>query len=155
MASTASLVLKITGDVSDATEQLGGLSGTVGKAAKVAGAALVGVGVAVGAMAVKGVAEFAKFEKGMNEVFTLLPGISADAMGKMEDQVLALSTQMGILPEEVVPALYQSLSAGVYLCWRGEVSKGIFGNYFLAFCGTKELFGSLHLSTHSGCGTLF
>lgn len=68
-----------------------------------AGAALIG----------KAVFDFSGFEKQMNEVFTLLPGISGPAMDKMTDQVKGFATEFGVLPQEVVPALYQSLSAGV------------------------------------------
>ncbi|MFA9432894.1 phage tail tape measure protein [Egicoccus sp. AB-alg2] len=49
----------------------------------------------------------------MNEVFTLLPGASADAMGKMEKDVRKFAVEMGVTTDKVVPALYQSLSAGV------------------------------------------
>lgn len=78
--------------------------------------AMKGTSAAAAAIAAFGAAslkEFATFEKGMLEVFTLLPGISKQAMSKMEDDVLSLSLKMGVLPEEVVPALYQALSAGV------------------------------------------
>ncbi len=74
---------------------------------------------------------FTSFEKGMNEVFTLLPGISDTAMDEMKKQVLDLSTTMGILPDKVVPALYQAISAGVpqenvfdFLTVAGEAARG-------------------------------
>lgn len=82
----------------------------LGPAAKLAGAA-VAAGIAAGA--VKSVGAFVEFEKGMNEVFTLLPGISDKAMGQMEDDVKDLSKEFGITTKETVPALYQALSAGV------------------------------------------
>lgn len=53
------------------------------------------------------------FESSMNEVYTLLPGISADAMSKMQADVKDFSKEMGVLTTETVPALYQALSAGV------------------------------------------
>lgn len=56
---------------------------------------------------------FTNFENKMNEVFTLLPGISDSAMKEMTAQVDDFSKKMGVLPEETVPALYQALSAGV------------------------------------------
>jgi TP901 family phage tail tape measure protein len=56
---------------------------------------------------------FASFETGMNEVFTLLPGISGEAMATMTQQVLDTAKEMEVLPEEVVPALYSALSAGI------------------------------------------
>ena len=84
----------------------GAIRGAVSKGLKVAGAAVAGFTAA-------SIKEFASFEKGMNEVFTLLPGITEEAMGAMTDDVLKLAKEMGVLPEEIVPALYQSLSAGV------------------------------------------
>lgn len=97
-----------------------GISGAVSsfdKLGKAAGAAVLGgavvAGAAVAGVAAKGIMEFTKFEDSMNEVFTLLPNITEEAMGKMNDQVLAASENMGRLPNEVIPALYQSLSAGV------------------------------------------
>lgn len=69
----------------------------------IAGAALIG----------KGVFDFAGFDKQMREVFTLLPDISEQAMGKMTAQVKDFSAEFGVLPKETVPALYQALSAGV------------------------------------------
>lgn len=55
----------------------------------------------------------ANFENQMNEVFTLMPGITKDAMDEMTKDVLKFSREMGTLPEETVPALYQAISAGV------------------------------------------
>lgn len=72
-----------------------------------------GIGVAAGAVATKAIGEFRAFEDGMLEVFTLLPGITSAAMDQMTDDVLALSKEIGKLPEEVIPSLYSSLSAGV------------------------------------------
>jgi TP901 family phage tail tape measure protein len=72
-----------------------------------------GIGVAAGAVATKAIGEFRAFEDGMLEVFTLLPGITTAAMDQMTDDVLALSKEIGKLPEEVIPSLYSSLSAGV------------------------------------------
>lgn len=80
---------------------------------KVAAAGMAAFTAATGAATVKGVKDFVGFEKGMNEVFTLLPGMSDKAMGSMSDDVKAFSKEFGTLPEEVVPALYSSISAGV------------------------------------------
>lgn len=79
------------------------------------GLAVAGVGAAVltGALAVKGVQAAVEFERGMNEVFTLLPDISGQAMGEMSQQVKDFSVEFGVLPQETIPALYQALSAGV------------------------------------------
>ncbi len=103
-----------SGDLDTFEKKSKGTFGRIGAglatAAKVGGAAAV---VAVGAIGVKAVTSFASFEKQMNDVFTLLPDISQDAMDAMSDQVLTLSRDFGVLPEETVPALYQALSAGV------------------------------------------
>lgn len=72
-----------------------------------------GIGVAAGAVATKSLTAFRDFETGMNEVFTLLPGFSEQAFDEMNADVLKLSKEIGKLPEDVIPALYDSLSAGV------------------------------------------
>lgn len=85
--------------------------GKVMKVAAIAGAAAATV--AIIKMGKDGLGAFMKFEEGMNEVFTLLPGITEEAMGKMEEDVKSLAKEMGILPDEIVPALYQAISAGI------------------------------------------
>ena len=72
-----------------------------------------GIGIGAGAVATKALSEFRGFEDGMNEVFTLLPGISSDAMDQMSADILQVSKEIGRLPEDVIPSLYNSLSAGV------------------------------------------
>jgi len=78
--------------------------------------ALVGTTVAAAAitgLAVSATKDFASFQSGMNEVFTLLPDLTEDAMDSMSDDVKKFSKDMKVLPEDVVPALYQAISAGV------------------------------------------
>ena len=103
MSAKFEKIIKVTEKYSDASKKMA-----------IAGAAAFA---AVGASAVTfgtlAVNEFRNFEKGMNEVFTLLPGISQESMGQMREDVKKFSKDFGALPEEVVPALYQSLSAGV------------------------------------------
>lgn len=70
-------------------------------------------GAALGTFVAGSAQKFASFEKGMNEVFTLLPGITAEAMSKMESDVKAFSNETGVLTDEVIPALYGALSAGI------------------------------------------
>ena len=53
------------------------------------------------------------FETKMAEVFTLMPGMTKEAMDAMSDEVRSLSVEMGVLPDELVPALYQAISAGI------------------------------------------
>lgn len=114
------LELVISGDASGALNALesveGRASGTGDKLARfgrAAGAAFAAVGVAAAGAAAVSLAKFQEFEQGMNEVFTLVPGASEQAMGQMTDQVKDFATEFGVLPDEVIPALYQSLSAGV------------------------------------------
>jgi TP901 family phage tail tape measure protein len=92
------------------TDRVGSL---VTSGLKVAVTAAAAVATAVAGIGVAGVLAFSGFQGSMNEVFTLLPGISQDAMDKMSGQVLDFSRDFAVLPEQVVPALYQSLSAGV------------------------------------------
>lgn len=58
-------------------------------------------------------AETQAFEKGMKEVFTLLPSMTSSAYGKMEKDALNFGAKVGRQSDEVVPALYQAISAGV------------------------------------------
>ena len=58
-------------------------------------------------------AEFQTFEKGIKEVYTLLPGASEEALGAMRDDVIEFSKDVGRTTDETVPALYQAISAGV------------------------------------------
>jgi TP901 family phage tail tape measure protein len=92
---------------------LKGAGGALGGLTKIAAAVAVAAGAALAGIAVKGIMAFTEFERGMNEVFTLLPGITQPAMDSMTQQVKDFSTEFGILPEEVIPALYQSISAGI------------------------------------------
>lgn len=75
--------------------------------------ALQAGGAALGTFVAVGSEQFGDFEQRMNEVFTLLPGISGDAMNDMKGQVLDLARETGRMPDEVIPALYQALSKGV------------------------------------------
>lgn len=70
-------------------------------------------GAAVAGFAAYGLKEFGKFESGMNEVFSLMPGISDKAMSKMNDDVRSFVREMGIAHDDAVPALYQAISAGI------------------------------------------
>lgn len=92
------------------TGQASGALGGLGKLGVAAGAGIA-AGIAAGAVA--SVASFADLERGMNEVFTLLPGISDEAMGELTGDVKDFAKEFGVLPKDVVPALYQALSAGV------------------------------------------
>ena len=82
------------------------LGGALKKGALVGGIALAGVGIAGLKMAFD-------LEKGLAEVRTLLPDLSDKGFNKLQADVLALSKEMGIATSDIVPALYQAISAGV------------------------------------------
>jgi TP901 family phage tail tape measure protein len=97
-------------DVERSGSRFGSVMGNIGRVAAIGAAA---AGTAIAGLAVDGTKQFMAFEKSMNEVFTLIPGASASAMDEMEDQVKNFSKQFSVLPEEVVPSLYEALSSGV------------------------------------------
>ena len=94
---------KVSGAVTETQKKISKQAKMLGAAV---GAAAIGIGIA-GTMA------FVDFERSMNEVFTLIPGTSQDAMDAMTNDVKKFSKEFGVLPEKIVPALYQALSAGV------------------------------------------
>lgn len=106
MAKSGTLTVKVLGDAKP-------FENTMSRVGKTAALAFAAVGTAAVAGAAKALTSFVDFQGQMNEVFTLLPGISQDAMDDMTGQVKGFAKEFGVLPDEVVPALYQSLSAGV------------------------------------------
>lgn len=101
---------KLSGQLSKLKSNIGGMLKGV---AQVGATALGGITTAAVGVAKESLEAFATFDKGMNEVFTLLPGISADAMDGMKTQVKDFAKKFGVLPEQTIPALYQALSAGI------------------------------------------
>lgn len=106
MAKKGTLTVSVIGDTKPFEDALGKIS-------KTAGIAFAAVGTAAIAGAAKSLMAFTDFQGQMNEVFTLLPGISQSAMDDMSGSVKSFSKEFGVLPDKVVPALYQALSAGV------------------------------------------
>jgi TP901 family phage tail tape measure protein len=111
------IVINMQGDDSHLRKALKRASGqvekfgdTVGRIGKAAGVAFAATATAVVG---KGITAFADFEKGMNEVMTLLPEAGADTFNALSDQVKDFAKEFGVLPDEVIPSLYQALSAGV------------------------------------------
>ena len=92
------------------TKSLEGYGKSVAKMGATAGLAFAGVAAGI---ATKGVSAFADFEKGMNEVLTLLPNAGEEAFGDLSKQVKDFSKEFGVLPDKAIPALYSALSAGV------------------------------------------
>jgi len=101
----------------DFSGTLSGLNGPLGRLGSAIEAGLknpfLAAEAAVLAFVATSLKAFADFDKGMREVFTLMPGITADAMGEMTDDIVSLGTEFGLLTDETVPALYQAISAGV------------------------------------------
>ena len=71
--------------------------------------AMIGVSLSV----TDAVKTFSDFQSGMNEVFTLTPGISEAAMQNMEDELKGIAKRTGIDLQNTVSAAYQAVSAGV------------------------------------------
>ena len=92
------------------TKSLEGYGKSVAKMGATAGLAFAGVAAGI---ATKGVMAFADFEKGMNEVMTLLPDAGEEAFGDLSKQVKDFSKEFGVLPDKAIPSLYSALSAGV------------------------------------------
>ena len=88
------------------SKMLGGLGKVAAAGAATAGAALAGIGA-------KGIQSFQKYEKQMNEVFTLMPNASEEAQQKMSADLQKFSEEMGVMTDKAAPALYQAISAGV------------------------------------------
>ena len=97
---------KSSGRISGSLSKAGNAVAGVTKAATLAGAAAV-AGIGVGA--VKGAADFSK---GMREVNTLL-GLGEKEFGNLNDDVKDFISETGAAAGDVVPALYQAISAGV------------------------------------------
>ncbi|KKK75343.1 hypothetical protein LCGC14_2874640, partial [marine sediment metagenome] len=138
MAASTDLLIRLRADGKQAIGELGRVDGAMGKLQRGVGRAATAGAVALAGLAAAGIKEFASFERGMNEVFTLLPQISGVAMDKMSEQVKTLAVDMGVLPEDVVPALYQSISAGV-------PEKNVFG--FLETATQLSIAGVTDLET--------
>lgn len=87
-----------------------GKSGGIGKAGKV-----IGLGLAAGAAGAfaKGIGDFVDFERGLNEVFTLIPDAPDSFLDELTQQVKDFSAETGNLPQDVIKPLYDSISAGI------------------------------------------
>ena len=96
-----------------AKAKLAGIVSSVATTMKSLAVPIAAVGAAVGAAAVYGVKKFADFEQGMNQVFTLIPGASAEVRDQMIADVKKISSEMGIMTDQTIPALYDAIGAGV------------------------------------------
>lgn len=108
------IVINADDNASDILKNVvGGIQGIGDAALQIAGAALVGATTAVVGFGVASLNTFSDFQQGINEVFTLLPGITEQAMSEMEASVQRFDEKTGRVTEETIPALYQALSASV------------------------------------------
>jgi len=116
--SAATVFVDVEGDLTKFKKDVSGaadhtkkeMSGAFGKAAKVGGTAL-----AVGAAGIlaKGVSTFVDFEKGITEVFTLIPDASAAVRDQLTEDAKTITKAFGTPLTEVTSAMYDSISAGV------------------------------------------
>lgn len=118
MSTTKQLIIAITSQwKADGAKAAGAdvdkLAASTSKLGFLASGALATAGVAATKFAVDSARSFSGFESGMAEVFSLLPNISNEAMNRMTADVQNFALENGKLTTEVVPALYQALSAGV------------------------------------------
>jgi len=117
----ATKIGSLFGDVSLRTAQLdkdiksvGKMLGKLGKSMQSIGkdltrkitAPLVGIGVAA-------LVSFGSFQKGMNEVKSLMPDLNQGEFVQLQRDVRDLSVEMGVNAVDSVGALYQAISAGV------------------------------------------
>lgn len=120
----ATLLVKLQADVDDYNRKMKrsgkeadifakNIEGAGKKVTAFAAGAMVTASAAVAEFTRQSIAEFNTFEAGMAEVFTLMPGKSQAAYDAMSDDVRAFSVEVGRQTDEVIPALYQAISAGV------------------------------------------
>ena len=142
LGNVGSMAVALLGDMKDfdrkmdgATKKVSTFDKTVGKmgkaVTKAAKAAALAAAAAVTAFAASSIKTFVEFDTQMRQVFTLMPDLSAEAKDVMIEDVMELSEAIGILPSEIIPALYQAISAGVprenvftYLEVAGEAAIG-------------------------------
>lgn len=74
--------------------------------------AVVGVG-SITAALTGAVSAITSFESGLLEVATLLPQLDAAAVQALGEDVKSFAAEAGVTTDEVLPALYQAISAGV------------------------------------------
>lgn len=113
--NTAQGIKAPVGGIKNSFSQLGGILSKIGGPLLAGGlvAGAVYAGKKIIDFGVDSTKAFIGFEQSMNEVFTLLPGMSDEAMTEMKKQVKDFDQKFGVLSEKSVPALYQAISAGV------------------------------------------
>ena len=117
----ATLRVKLTADNAEYQKKSLSRKQKTQEHSKVFETAIAGAAVAAFAVAAKAAIDFAKessrefqqFDKQIREVYTLMPGMSTKAMDAASGDVWPLAQKVGRVSDEVVPALYQAISAGV------------------------------------------
>ena len=113
MATVAALDIRVRANTRDAQRGLGALRKSVGGIARIAAAGTAAAVAVTGGLAAAGLKEFRAFDKGIREVYTLLPGLSKEAYDDISKQARDFSRQTGAELGNVVGSLYQAISAGV------------------------------------------
>lgn len=125
--AVSELVVSIIGDMTELSktfsavqkdlDTVGTKISSVGKSLSSAGSSLstgitapiLAAGVAIGAVTNQAV----DFEKGMAQVYTLLPNASKESMDAMAEDVKNFSKEVGVTTDDVLPALYDAIGSGV------------------------------------------
>lgn len=151
MASAAELAIVMTAKdeasraLQGLTDKTGGLNKAFQTLKRVGAVAAVAAIAAVGAAVTKGVLSAMDFEKGMAEVHTLLgKDFPTKSWDKLNKDMLALSKEMGVSTDELIPALYQAISAGVP---PENAISFLRDNTKLAIGGVTDLSTAVDLST--------
>lgn len=161
----AQLLLRLKADADQAVgemKRVGKEQQTLGEGARhSAGIAAA----ALGAMAIAGVREFANLDTGMREVFTLMPGISQQAMDQMTEDVRGFAQEYGLTTDQVIPALYQAISAGVppdnvmaFMATAAKTARGGVTDLETAMDGLTSVvnaYGTTVLSAEDASDTMF
>jgi TP901 family phage tail tape measure protein len=112
--NTIEILINATDNASRTLRDAANSIQNVGKTATtIAAVGLAAATAATVGFAAASVSAFNDFERGMAEVFTLLPELNETVMGQMEEGIQRISKRFGTLTDEAVPALYQAISASV------------------------------------------
>ncbi|MDD3077399.1 MAG: phage tail tape measure protein, partial [Proteiniphilum sp.] len=110
LSKTFSSVQKELGDVGKKFNDVGKSISSAGTSlTKRFTAPIVGAGLAFAGVAKEGM----EFEKGMAQVYTLIPDMSKEAFGQMSADTLQFAKDMKVPTEKVLPALYDAIGSGV------------------------------------------
>src|SRR6266699_70760 len=111
----ASINVKFGANTSGFTSGLGSMQSAMRGFSASAPMLLAGVGIAIAALAVKmgvmAVKAAADFQQGLNRLVTGA-GDTTDNMQKMGEAIRGISTDTGVLTDQLLPAMYQIISAG-------------------------------------------